>query len=101
MPFGDLEVYLAMPRCNCHNTGTKLGINRLVFDNSGGYFAVNPLNFERITVLLLGVALVIRVHDDVLVAKLSLWPRRTNLEWSVSKGVELPFFLFVNYLVIR
>src|SRR5579884_2613793 len=27
--FGDVEVNLAMPRGDCHNTGAKLGINRL------------------------------------------------------------------------
>ena len=43
--------------------------------------------------LVVGVALVVGMHDDVLVAELRLRPSGTNLERAVLEGVELALFL--------
>ncbi len=101
VPFGNLEVDMAVPRGDGHNAGTKVRVNRLVFDNSGGYWSVNPFRRKGITMLVFPISLVIRVHHNVLVTEFCFRACRADLERAVLKGVKLGGFFFVYHFVVR
>ena len=101
MALGDFEVDLAMPWRNGHNTSAKLGVDGRVFDDRGRDWAVNPFGFEGVAVLVLRVTLIVRVHNDILIAKLSLGTCGTNLKGAVLKGVKFGLLFNVLNLYVR
>ena len=89
-----------MPRSNRHNPRAKVRVGGFILDNSSRNFAVDPFGFESVAVLILGVALIIRVHNHVLIPEFGFRPGGTDLERPVLKGVELPLLFPVLDLVV-
>src|SRR5665213_902438 len=100
MPLSNLEVGMVVPGCNRHHPCSKLGVNRLVLDNSSCYLAIDPFSLERVAMFILGITLVIRVHNYILITKLGLWPSCTDLERPILQRVELPLLFLVCNLII-
>ena len=101
MAFGDFKVRVVMPRGDGHHARSEFRIHRLVLDDRGNHRPVDPLALEGVTVLELGIALVLRMHDDILVAELGFRAHRADLEGSVLEGVEGRLHLLAVHLVIR
>ncbi len=97
---GDIEIDVVVPRRDRHHTRTERGVDGLVLDDRRGDGSVDPLALELLAVRVLGVALVVRMHDDVLVAELRLGARRGDLERPVLERVERLFALGIFDLVI-
>ena len=101
MPLGDLEVSVVMPRSDCHYSSAKLHVDRIIFDDCCCNRAVDPFCFKSITVLVLFVALIIWVHDDIFVTKLCFWTRSSYLKRAILERIECCVFLNMLHLVIR
>ncbi len=84
----DFEVDLRVPGGDGHDTRTKLHIGGIVLDDGCRNRAVYPFHFERIAVLPFAIALVVRMHDDVLVAELCFRTHGAYLKRSVLKRIE-------------
>src|SRR5580765_6088927 len=101
MPFGYLEVNHAVPWGYGHYTGAKIRVNRVVFNDRAGDWAVNPLCLKRVTMLILGVTLVLGMHHYVLIGELCFWPCGCYFERPKLKRIKAGRLLFVHHLIIR
>jgi hypothetical protein len=70
--------------------------NYAVKMNGRGNGAVNPFQFDFLSVLVFGVPFIIGMDDNILIAELGFGSRRPNDEGTVLKVIErvLPFFVF-------
>src|SRR3989338_9260612 len=101
MSLGYVKVGCIMPGCNCHYTGTKFHINCLIFYYRCCYLSIYPLYFYLVTMLVLLVTFIFRVHYYIFIAEFCFWPSSSNSERAVLKIVERLFNLFPFDFVIR
>jgi hypothetical protein len=99
--FCDFKIGVVMPRGDGHRARSELWINCLVLDDRGDHRPVDPLTLKGVSMLVVSVALILRVHDDILVAKFCFRTNRADLEGSVLEGVERRLHLLAVHLVIR
>ena len=61
MALSNLEVRNAVPRCDSHNAGAEVRVDRFILDDGSGDGAVDPFGFKCVAMSVLGVPLVVGV----------------------------------------
>src|ERR1700693_5176382 len=92
---------MVMPRGYGHYSGAELPGHSFIFYDRTCNFAVEPFYFESITMLILFVALIFGMHDDIFVTELGFRPGCGYLERSILQCVKRADLLLVNDFIIR
>ena len=100
MPFSNTKIHMIVPWRNCHHACSEFRINHIILDNSGGYLSIDPFAFKRITVFVLRITLIIRMHDNIFVTEFSFRTYRADLEWAVLKSEKRGISIFAFHFII-
>ncbi len=90
-----------MPRSDSHDPGAEFPIDYFVFDNCGFDWSIDPFDSNFVTVSIAHIAFVIRMHDDIFVAKLGFGTSGGNFKRTIFQVVEFGRFFFIHHFIIR
>src|SRR3989338_6699904 len=86
---------------NSHHAGAETHVYGLVFYHSRRDRPVNPLELYLLSVFLLRIARVFRMHNHVLISEFCFGPHCSYYKWPVLQIIERIFLSYVFYLVVR
>src|SRR3989344_522084 len=99
--FCDVEVVHVVRGRDGHRARAERHINAFVLDDGRSDGAVNPFQFHVLSMLVFLVALIIRMHHDVLIAEFRFRTHGRDNERTILKVVERVGLLDIFNLVVR
>ena len=100
MTLCNLKIHTTVPWGYRHYSCTHFWIYGFILDDGCRNRSIDPFAIKGISVLVLCIAFVIWVHNNILITKFCLWAHGTNLEWSVLKCKKwICTFLVIQFII--
>ena len=77
-----------MPWSDGHHSCSEFRIHGIVFNDRGLDSSVDPFALKGLTMLIIKVSYILRVHDHILIPELRLWTDCPDLKRTILKSVK-------------
>ena len=100
MSFGNFKICMIMPWSDGHHSCSEFRIHGIVFNDRGLDSSVDPFTLKGLTMLIIKVSFIFRVHDHILIPELRLRTYCPELKRTILKSIERrPCFLSFDFII--
>ena len=100
MSFGNFKICMIMPWSDGHHSCSEFRIHGIVFNDRGLDSSVDPFTLKGLTMLIIKVSFIFRVHDHILIPELRLRTDCPDLKRTILKSIEgRPCFLSFDFII--